>query len=136
VPFYGQGANASFEDCEALIDALDRHRDDLPAALAAYEAARIDHANAIADLALANFDEMKHKTATRAFQAKKKVEHFLHDRLGDRFIPLYDMVSFTTIPYAEARVRAARQWRTVKWTAVGAGAAIGAGAAAAMMALS
>lgn len=136
VPFYGQGANASFEDCEALIDALDRHRDDLPAALAAYEAARIDNANAIADLALANFDEMKHKTATRAFQAKKKIEHFLHDRLGDRFIPLYDMVSFTTIPYAEARVRAARQWRTVKWTAVGAGAAIGAGAAAAVMALS
>lgn len=136
VPFYGQGANASFEDCEALVDALDRHRGDLPAALAAYEAARLANANAIADLAIENFHEMQHKTATRSFRLKKKLEHVLHDRLGERFIPLYDMVSFTTIPYAEARVRAARQWRAVRLAALGAGVVAAGGLATLAAALS
>jgi len=136
VPFYGQGANASFEDCEALVDCLVAHPGDLAAALAAYEAVRIPNANAIADLALENFVEMRDKTATRAFRLRKKVEHVLHDRLGDRFIPLYDMVSFTTIPYAEARVRAIRQWRAVKAGAIGAGVVAAGGIATLAAALS
>lgn len=113
VPFYGQGANASFEDCEALADALGEHPKDQRAALDRYERARVANANAIADMALANFIEMRDKTASRAFRLKKKAEHALHGLLGDRYLPLYDMVSFTTIPYAEARARARRQERIV-----------------------
>ncbi|MFO0827781.1 MAG: NAD(P)/FAD-dependent oxidoreductase [Phycisphaerales bacterium] len=113
VPFYGQGANASFEDCEALADALAAHPSDQRAALDQYQTTRIANANAIADMALANFVEMRDKTASPLFRAKKKLEHALHGALGNAYLPLYDMVSFTTIPYAEARERSRRQQRTV-----------------------
>jgi len=113
VPFYGQGANASFEDCESLVDALVTHPNDQRVALDRYQAARIKNANAIADMALTNFVEMRDKTASRLFRAKKTAEHALHGALGNRYLPLYDMVSFTTIPYAEARERSQRQQRAV-----------------------
>ena len=113
VPFYGQGANASFEDCEALVDALVAHPNDQRAALDSYQAVRIENANAIADMALENFVEMRDKTASRAFRAKKKIEHALHAALGSSYLPLYDMISFTTIPYAQARERSRRQQRFV-----------------------
>jgi len=111
VPFYGQGANASFEDVSSLVDCLARHGNDIGSALKAYEGERIANANAIADMALHNFIEMRDRTASRLFRAKKRVEHALHATLGDRFIPLYDMVSFTNVPYAQAKARGARQDR-------------------------
>jgi len=113
VPFYGQGANCGFEDVEALVDALDAHASDLPRALAEYERRRKRHADAIADLALANFIEMRDRTASRAFRARKKLEHALHGLMPGLYLPLYDMVSFTTIPYDDARQRARRQDRAL-----------------------
>ena len=70
-----------------------------------------EHADAIADMALANFIEMRDHTASRGFRLRKKLERILHRVLGRRFVPLYEMVSFTLIPYADARRRARRQWR-------------------------
>ncbi len=113
VPFYGQGANASFEDCEALTDAMAAHPNDQRAALDLYQASRIRHANAIADMALANFVEMRDKTASPAFRWRKRIEHALHGLFPQSYVPLYDMVSFSTIPYADARERARRQDRAV-----------------------
>ena len=113
VPFYGQGANASFEDAVSLAREIEARPDDAPGALDAYYRDRVDHADAIADMALANFLEMRDHTGKRWFHYKKKLEQYLHRKLGDRFIPLYEMVSFTTIPYDHARKRAARQWRAV-----------------------
>ncbi|MCH2145049.1 MAG: FAD-dependent monooxygenase [Phycisphaerales bacterium] len=113
VPFYGQGANASFEDSVSLAEHIEQGADDLPRAMERYFKDRVEHANAIADMALANFLEMRDHTGKRWFRYKKKLEQFLHRTLGDRFIPLYEMVSFTTIPYDRARRRAARQWRVV-----------------------
>lgn len=119
VPFYGQGANASFEDAVELAERLEAAPDDVPSALDAYYRARVEHADAIADMALANFIEMRDHTGKGWFRLKKRLEQRLHRLLGDRFIPLYEMVSFSTIPYDDARRRATRQWRAV---AVGAGA--------------
>ncbi len=113
VPFYGQGANASFEDCEALVDCLDRSGNDVARALAEYERTRKPHADAIADMALANFVEMRDRTSHLSFRLEKKLDHALH-RLAPRgFVPLYDLVSFSTVPYAEARERARAQDRAV-----------------------
>ncbi len=132
VPFYGQGANCAFEDCVALVECLKSSRN-IDAALLEYQARRIDNANAIADLALRNFIEMRDHTASRLFHAKKKLEHALNRAFPNSYLPLYDMISFSTIPYAEARARAARQWKVVGAVA-GATALVGAGAAVGLMA--
>ncbi len=117
VPFYGQGANASFEDCEALTDAL-ASEPTLESALAAYEAARVDNANAIADMALRNFIEMRDLTARRSYRWKKRIEHTLHALMPRTFVPLYDLVSFSTVPYAEAKARGAANDRLIGWLLV------------------
>lgn len=135
VPFYGQGANASFEDCEALADAMAQFPRDLTAALDRYQDARIRNANAIADMALENFIEMRDRTASPAFRMRKRAEHLLHGMFPSWYVPLYDMVSFSTIPYAEARERAARANRTVLAAAGGAAAVAALGAVAAAAAL-
>lgn len=111
VPFYGQGMNCAFEDVKALALCLERSRGQIGPALQEYQAQRKPHAEAIADLALANFVEMRDKVGTRRFLYKKKLEHWLHKRFPGRFTPLYDMVSFSTIPYADARRQAVQQWQ-------------------------
>ena len=113
VPFYGQGANASFEDCEALADALTQEAT-VSGALRAYELARIDNSNAIADMALRNFIEMRDLTGRRSFRWKKKLEHTLHVLFPKTFVPLYDLVSFSTVPYAEAKARGLRNDLLIK----------------------
>jgi kynurenine 3-monooxygenase len=74
---------------------------------------RKENADALADLALHNFIEMRDKTASRIFRTKKKLDHFLEGLLPGRYLPLYTMVSFTRIPYAEAARRARLQDRIV-----------------------
>jgi kynurenine 3-monooxygenase len=113
VPFYGQGANASFEDCVVLDACLRRHAPDWQAGFAAYEAVRKRHADALADLAIGNFIEMRDKVASRAFLLRKKTEKVLHKALPWWYVPLYSMVSFSRTPYADAVAKAARQDRIV-----------------------
>lgn len=114
VPFYGQGANAAFEDCVVLDHCLGQLAPAWERAFARYEANRKPHADVLADLAIANFLEMRDKVASRAFLAKKKLEQVLHRILPRWFIPLYSMVTFSLIPYGEAVKRDVRQWTLVK----------------------
>jgi kynurenine 3-monooxygenase len=114
VPFFGQGANAAFEDALALAAALRRHPADRAAAFRAYEAERRPNTEAIADLALANFHEMRDQVASPLFRLEKRGEVLLHRLFPRWFLPLYTMISFSLIPYAEARERARRQKRVVR----------------------
>jgi kynurenine 3-monooxygenase len=109
VPFYGQGMNCAFEDCISLADCLRNHPEDPARALADFESDRKENADAIADMALDNFIEMRDKVASRVFRLKKRLEHLLHAIFPTAFTPLYNMVSFSTIPYAQARRQAQRQ---------------------------
>ena len=119
VPFFGQGANAAFEDCLALSSALTRYSGDCARAFPAYEADRRPNADAIADLAIANFQEMRDKVASPFFRLEKRAEVLLHRLFPDWFVPLYTMISFSRIPYAEARNRAARQRRAIRGIGLG-----------------
>ncbi|MDQ6624919.1 MAG: FAD-dependent monooxygenase, partial [Verrucomicrobiota bacterium] len=74
---------------------------------------RKPNADALADLAVDNFIEMRDKTASKTFRAKKKLDHLLEGALPGVYLPLYTMVSFTRIPYAEAAQRARLQDRIV-----------------------
>jgi kynurenine 3-monooxygenase len=109
VPFYGQGMNAAFEDCVVFDECLAEFPDDRGRAFAEYFVRRKENADALADLAVHNFIEMRDKTASRLFRAKKKLDHILEGLLPGTYLPLYTMVSFTRIPYAEAARRARRQ---------------------------
>ncbi len=109
VPFYGQGMNAAFEDCVVLDECLAEFPDNRELAFAEYFARRKENADALADLAVENFIEMRDKTASRTFRAKKKLDHALEAALPGIYLPLYTMVTFTRIPYAEAAQRARRQ---------------------------
>lgn len=113
VPFYGQGMNAAFEDCVVLDECLAEFPQDRQRAFAEYFARRKGNADALADLAIGNFIEMRDKTASRTFRAKKKLDHLLEALLPGIYLPLYTMVTFTRIPYAKAAHRACLQDRIV-----------------------
>ncbi|MEO5753867.1 MAG: NAD(P)/FAD-dependent oxidoreductase [Chthoniobacterales bacterium] len=109
VPFYGQGMNAAFEDCVVFDQCLAEYPHDRHRAFKEYFVRRKAHADALADLAVHNFIEMRDKTASRTFRAKKKLDHVLEGILPGVYLPLYTMVSFSRIPYAETQRRARLQ---------------------------
>lgn len=103
VPFYGQGMNAGFEDVTVLDELMEAHQGEWPALLHAYAASRKPNADAIADLAIKNFIEMRDRVADERFLYRKKLERMLHEKYPDEYIPVYTLVTFTHTPYAEAQ---------------------------------
>ena len=114
VPFYGQGANAAFEDCVVLDECLRSSPSDRSEAFARYQQQRKRNTDALADLSLENFVEMRDKTASTLFLMETRLEKSLHRAFPAWFVPLYTLVTFTRTPYAEAVARAGRQWRVVQ----------------------
>jgi kynurenine 3-monooxygenase len=105
--------NAAFEDCVVLDECLEKFPNDHEKAFATYFVRRKVNADALAELAVQNFIEMRDKTASRVFRAKKKLDHALEGLLPGIYLPLYAMVTFTRIPYAKAAKRARHQDRLV-----------------------
>ncbi|MCZ8354848.1 MAG: NAD(P)/FAD-dependent oxidoreductase [Cyclobacteriaceae bacterium] len=103
VPFYGQGMNAGFEDCRRLNELLDKHADNWDLVLPEYQHLRKPDGDAIAQLALDNFIEMRDLVADADFLLRKKIEAHLHSLYPSDWIPLYSMVTFyEQIRYSEA----------------------------------
>jgi kynurenine 3-monooxygenase len=109
VPFFGQGINCGFEDCTSLMALLDRHGADWPLVFAAFEEERKVNTDAIADMAIENFTEMRDRIADPRFLLRKKTELALEAKYPDFFVPKYSMVSFHRIPYSVAQARGAVQ---------------------------
>ena len=89
VPFYGQGMNAAFEDCVVFDECLAEFPQRPQRAFEEYFARRKENADALADLAVHNFIEMRDKTASPFFRAKKKLDHTLEGWLPGIYLPLY-----------------------------------------------
>ena len=102
VPFYGQGMNAGFEDCSVLMQCMDQCGDDWEAVLAQYQKLRKPNGDAVLQLALYNFIEMRDKVADPEFLERKKIEKDLGLRYPTQFNSIYEMVSFSHIPYSTA----------------------------------
>jgi kynurenine 3-monooxygenase len=104
VPFHGQGMNCAFEDCLALDRCLAAHSD-FDSAFAAFEAERRPNADAIQQMALENYIEMRDRVDDADYLLQRELERQLAERHPGRFVPRYAMVSFTTVPYATALAR-------------------------------
>jgi kynurenine 3-monooxygenase len=111
VPFFGQGLNCGFEDCSCLVELLDRDGADWPRMFAKFENERKVNTDAIADMAIENFTEMRDRVADSRFLFRKKVELALEQRYPQLFVPKYAMVTFHRIPYSVALARGAVQDR-------------------------
>ncbi len=105
VPFFGQGINCGFEDCTCLLELLDQHGADWRRVFSEFEEARKVNTDAIADLAVENFVEMRDRVADPRFLFRKKVELALEAKYPQLFVPKYAMVTFHRIPYATALKR-------------------------------
>jgi kynurenine 3-monooxygenase len=103
IPFFGQGMNCGFEDCSVLLDLMDKFGDQWNKILPAFEAERLPNADAIADMALENWSEMKDKVADQNFLLRKKVEGWLEKQFPKHYKSRYGMVTYTLIPYALAQ---------------------------------
>ncbi|MGB5257458.1 MAG: NAD(P)/FAD-dependent oxidoreductase [Woeseiaceae bacterium] len=106
VPFHGQGMNLAFEDCVLLDRLVTDHRGDWPTVFARFEAEQLANANAIADMALDNYIEMRDTVRDPKFALRKTLAFELEKRLPGYFIPRYSMVMFhADIPYLTAQQR-------------------------------
>ena len=130
-PFYGQGMNSAFEDCSALLSALKAHgtarAEDRAAAFAVYEQARRPHTDVLMELSKANFIELRQKVSSPWFVARKRLDVALNRLMPRTWLPIYTMVSHTTMPYGEALARARRQDRILGGVAAALVLALGGG---------
>ncbi len=95
VPFFGQGMNAGFEDCVVLNSLIDKHKEEWTKIFPEYQYLRKPDGDAIADLAIGNFVEMRDKTADPKFLLQKKIEARFSEKHPDKWIPLYSMVTYS-----------------------------------------
>ena len=110
VPFFGQGMNCGFEDCSVLNGLIDKHKENWSAILPEYQLLRKPDADAIADLALNNFVEMRDKVADPKFLLQKKIEAVFSKKHPDKWIPAYSQVTFSPhIRYCDALVNGRKQ---------------------------
>ncbi|MEO7308741.1 MAG: NAD(P)/FAD-dependent oxidoreductase [Ferruginibacter sp.] len=110
VPFFGQGMNCGFEDCSVLNGLIDKHSENWAEILTEYQTLRKPDGDAICDLALNNFVEMRDKVADPKFLLQKKIEAAFSKKYPGKWIPLYSQVTFSPqIRYSEALVSGRKQ---------------------------
>ncbi|WP_299227148.1 NAD(P)/FAD-dependent oxidoreductase [uncultured Psychroserpens sp.] len=114
VPFYGQGMNASFEDVVVFDAILDQYEGDWNKVFEVYENTRKKDTDAIADLAIDNFHEMKDHVANPIFQDKRKIEMVLEKEFPNEYSSKYSLVTFNEhIGYREAMLRGRAQDKAI-----------------------
>ena len=102
VPFYGQGMNAGFEGCFVLDQLMQKHGEDWQACFDEYSKIRKPDGDGVQDLSMHNFIVMRDKSSDPKFLLQKKIELHFSKKHPDKWLPLYSMVSFSTIRYSEA----------------------------------
>lgn len=114
VPFYGQGMNASFEDVVEFDQILDQYEGDWEAVFKAYARSRKKDTDAIADLAIDNFYEMRDHVANPIFQKKRKLEMALEKQFPKEYSSKYSLVTFNeNIGYHDAMTKGRAQDKAI-----------------------
>ena len=103
VPFYGQGMNCGFEDCSEMSNLIDKHPGDWQTIFEEFTINRKPNSDAIADMAIRNFVEMRDLVADPEFILKNAIDKTIGKLFPEKWTPMYTMVSFTDTGYAEAK---------------------------------
>ena len=111
-PSYGQGANAGFEDCGTLSDCMEKFGENWHRVLSEFEKQRHPNTDAIADLCIEHFRELRDHVGTPNFLLRKKIERRINEAYPEKYLDLYSMISFTQMPYTEA-LRVDREQRAI-----------------------
>lgn len=114
VPFYGQGMNSGFEDCTVLSGLFEKHGENWRAVFHEFSETRKEDTDAICELALRNFIEMRDLVGDPKFLLRKKIEAKIYEKYPDKWMPLYSMVTFSNKPYSEALKEGNRQDRIME----------------------
>ena len=110
VPFFGQGMNCGFEDCVVFDKLMSKHGEDWKKIFAEFQTLRKPDGDAIAELAIENYVEMRDKVADPKFLLQKKIEACFSEKHPDKWTPLYVMVTYRTdLRYSEALSKGKRQ---------------------------
>jgi len=110
VPFFGQGMNCGFEDCTVLEELMTENDTDWQKIFKSFEHSRKPNSDAIAELALQNFIEMRDLVGDRKFLLRKKIEAWIHEKHPDKWLSLYSQVTFSpNVPYSVALANGKRQ---------------------------
>lgn len=103
VPFYGQGMNCGFEDCR-VFDEMMSGETDWKKLFAGFGAERKPNSDAIADMAVENFIEMRDLVGDKNFLLRKKIEALINQKYPDKWVPQYSLVTFSPdVEYADAQ---------------------------------
>jgi len=113
VPFFGQGMNASFQDCSILAGLIDMNKNDWKTIFDAFSATQVENGHAIADMAIENYIEMRDHVNNIEYKKKRTLELKLERMYPGQFIPRYSMVAFHQIPYSEVYERGEKQFKII-----------------------
>ncbi len=114
VPFYGQGMNASFEDVTVFDSILEQYEGDWETIFKVYEKTRKADTDAIADLAIDNYYEMRDHVANPIFKEKRAIEMALEKEFPNDYFSKYSMVTFKEdIPYHTAMTKGRAQDKAI-----------------------
>lgn len=102
VPFYGQGMNAGFEDCTIMWELMQKHSENWDEVFKEYNELRKPDGDALQDLSLHNYIEMRDLVADPEFLLRKKIEAKFSKLYPNKWMPLYSQVTFSDIRYSVA----------------------------------
>lgn len=114
VPFYAQGMNSGFEDCYILDQMMEKYGADWKGLFRDFTQTRKPNTDAMGELAVYNYEEMRANTANPKFLLRKKIERHFSDKHPDLWVPLYTQVTFTNRPYEMALVDSHKQDRIME----------------------
>ena len=114
VPFFGQGMNASFQDCTILNQLIKHKHNNWKKIFSAFSKQHVMNGHAIADMAIENYEEMRDSVNKSTYKAQRKLEFSLEQEFPNKFVPRYSMVSFTDKPYSEVYEKGKKQYKLLK----------------------
>jgi kynurenine 3-monooxygenase len=113
VPFFGQGMNCGFEDVRVFDELFEKHTD-VEEFYSEFEDLRKENADAIAQMALDNFIEMRDLVGDKEFLRRKHIEHEIMENPSYNYTSMYQYVSFSNEPYSFAYQTGKKQYKMLE----------------------